>query len=377
MEAYNVSGDYNHGGEGTDTLPDTLNSTTSLSWTPGTEPVVMETVWGAREYIIILVTPIIVTVGTLGNILSVAVLLRPRFKAMSTTIYLLALAVADTVFLYANSMTKNFIKIVFSTNYSTIYSWACAAYVYVLLCSKCLSAWFIVAVTLERLLVIYVPIRAKIIATRRRAGIGVLALSLAILAIYGFVLVIYEVSVDETGKTGCDVKEYYVKRHTDVVLTVLDLCIYSLIPAVVLFASNAVLIFKVVKSRRFRLSARGATGRSISSDGEFQVARRLTVTLILISGVFLCLTCPLAVFLVHAAYSHVYNFEVVYRSLYNLELCNSGMNFFLYCLSGPAFRREVLVMFGCRKQHQTHYKMEETFTHTKLESSSAQPNDCA
>ena len=309
-------------------------------------------IWTAREFIIVFTTPIIVLIGTIGNLISMAVLRRPRFAQLSTTIYLMALAVADTTFLYSNSMTKNFIKIVFRTNYSTVYGWSCAAYVYLLLCSKCLGAWFIVAVTLERLLVVCLPLKAKLIATRKRACSVVVALTCVVFSVYSYTLTVYEVSIDNNNKTGCDMKSYYVHKNIDVILKVMDLCLYSLIPSILLLFSNVVLIQKVRQSSQFRsASTGGATSRQQLDDGNN--AKRLTVTLLLVSWTFLILTIPTGLFLTYSVSNVIDNFEIYYRSLYCLELANHAVNFFLYCLSGRAFRVEVTAMVQCGKTRPT------------------------
>ena len=250
----------------------------------------------------------------------------------------------DTMYLYSNSMTKNFIKAVWSFNYSTQFPLGCALYVYFLLSSRCIGAWLIVSVTLERLLVTCMPLRARLIATRKRAAYVTAIITVVILAAYSYILIIYEVSVDEKGKKGCDMKVYYLDMGVDFAQKIIDMVIYSILPTILLFGSNAVIIYKVAQSSNFRQERAGGAA---SGEAKDDASRRLTIMLLSVSTAFLIFTLPLAAFLTHSTLYWVDNFEIYYRSFYTLQIVNSAINFLLYAASGPAFRRELVVMFGC------------------------------
>ena len=314
--------------------------------------------FSVREYIIVIFTPVLVILGTLGNSLCAAVMLRFRFRFLSTSVYLVALAVCDTTFLYANSMTKNFIKVVFHYNYSTQFPWSCSLYVYLLYTSKCLSAWFIVAVTAERLLVIFLPIKGKLLTTRRRACVSVCVTAIVVGLIYAFIFAAFEVQVEPSGKIGCDMKASFKEMNGDIALKILDLLLYSVLPSVILFASNIVLIRKVFKSGKFRRKASLVRG-GMTIDHH---SRRLTTTLILVSCAFLIFTLPMSIYLCYeaiassvlgTAYRHN---DIVFRLLYVPQLGNSAVNFILYCISGPTFKGEIRDMMRecatctCRKK---------------------------
>ena len=299
------------------------------------------------EYIILISTPVIVILGTVGNGLSGMVMLRQRFRNQSTSAYLVALAISDTTFLYSNSMTKNFIKVLFHVNYSTVYQYSCATYVYVLLVSKCLSAWLIVAVTTERLVVVCNPLTGKMIATRKRAYIAIGCITFIILAIYSFVLPSFESQLEDSGKIGCEMKISHKKRKIDVILKFFDMVVYSVLPSIILFTCNILLVFKVVKSNKFR---RRSTRKQFSTRKTFDQSKRLTMMLLLLSCVYLILTFPMTAFLCYAAIvENVKNYQLVFRSLYTLQLTNSAMNFVLYT-SGPAFRQELIKVFCWRRK---------------------------
>ena len=322
------------------TLIDSFN-TSLINTSPNTDVTTEREPLSPEQWIIVLLTPLTVGIGTIGNALCVAVLLRAKFRVLSINIHLLSLAAADTAFLWTNSMTRNFIKICFDINYSVMSDESCRAYVYILYVSKCLSAWFTVAVTIERLLVVLFPYRARSLAKRKRAFVVVAIVTLVVFGVYAFLPFLYHVTWDERrGEYKCKMIKYYKDRQVDVILKSLDLTVYSLLPTIILSLSNSVLVYKLVQSSRFRRA--NTTNDRHELD---HTARRLTITLTLVSTCFLVFTLPMSSFLLHAQiYTSVANFDIYYRSFYVLELLNSAINFILYCASGPGFRAELKLL---------------------------------
>ena len=310
-------------------------STNGSSYASDTSPI-----FGA-QWLIILAVPVIVLLGTLGNLLSMAILLRPRFRKLNVNIYLFSLAIADTVFLWTNSLTRVFIKLSLGVNYSTYSLQACQAYVFILYTSKCLSAWFIVAVTIERLLVVMIPFKMKRSSSRKRAVIVGVVLTVLACAVFAFVPTLYTVSWDEQDQENrCQITEFYLEKKADLYLKLGDLFLYSLLPTIALVTSNAAMVYRLISSVRFRKANTENNSKKVTKQD--QGARRLTITLILVSACFLICTLPLSAFLLHSTlYPSVGSYGTIYLSLYTLEVLNSSVNFLLYCVSGPTFRAEL------------------------------------
>lgn len=91
-------------------------------------------------------TPILVYLGSVGNCLCIYVFRCPKLKKLSTSCYLSALAISDTVYLVALFivwLTLVGIDIFNKTG-------PCQVIVYVTAVCSFLSVWFVVAFTVER-----------------------------------------------------------------------------------------------------------------------------------------------------------------------------------------------------------------------------------
>ena len=339
------SEDYSHSLE--------IELTTSLAAnTTGPTPKSGETIqspYTAEELIILIGTPIIFILGVTGNILSAIVMKRQHFRSISTGAYLFCLAIVDSIFLSVNSMTKNFIRILTGVDLTKLSYWSCKMYVFLLMTSKCLSAWLIVAVTVERLIIVCLPHRAKVLATRKRAWVVISIVTLLSCSMFILVLCTYGL-VERPWGWDCTMLLHYKAQGLRVVLNTIDLVVYSLFPAVILFISNIVLIYKVMRSHSFRKESiqKGAASEKDSEKSNDDV-RRLTVMLILVSAMFLVCTSPTSIiFLIKSVDDNIDEIHfALYRSTYLLQLSNSAINFLLYCVSGPAFRRELGTLCKC------------------------------
>lgn len=117
--------------------------------------------------------PILVVGGSLGNILSVIVFSTTKLRKLSSSIYLAALAVSDTCFLWGLFIQwLNFIDIqiynreFFCQFFTFFSSWACFC-----------SAWFVVAFTVERFIAVAFPLKRQTMCTVRRAKFVIGALT--------------------------------------------------------------------------------------------------------------------------------------------------------------------------------------------------------
>lgn len=110
-------------------------------------------------------TPFITFSGTIGNVLSVLVFVRTKLKKLSSSYYLAALSISDTGYLiccftqWINTFNIN------------IYNRDGFCQVFTFLSSMCtaLSAWLVVAFTVERFIAVRYPLKRQTMCTVRRA----------------------------------------------------------------------------------------------------------------------------------------------------------------------------------------------------------------
>lgn len=109
--------------------------------------------------------PFITLAGTIGNVLSVLVFVRTKLRKLSSSYYLAALSISDTVYLFCNLMQWT------NTLNINIYNRNGPCQVFTFVSSMCtaLSAWLVVAFTVERFIAVRYPLKRQTMCTVRRA----------------------------------------------------------------------------------------------------------------------------------------------------------------------------------------------------------------
>ena len=217
----------------------------------------------------------------------------------------------------------------------------CRLYVFLLFTSKCCSAWLIVAVSVERLIVMSFPLRANMIVSRQRAWAIVISIVLVLTGIY-LPLVWPFTLIDEEKRTRCSLR---ADSHSELILKMVDLVVFALVPAVLIFFSNMLLARLMLHERQKRSSI------VIQSKSRQDIDMlRLPTLLFMLTSAFLLLNLPMALYQIALAFGFTvlrtgsYS-TVIYHTLYTMQLLNSTVNFILYCLSAPVFRRQVALLF--------------------------------
>ena len=120
-------------------------------------------------YVFVVWVPIVVVLGTTGNILCVRVMHAPRFRRLSIGVYLSGVAVIDTILLYTDWVFFKFVQILTGYNNWTPFDITCKLWVWTQMTFTGSCAWLIVALNIERFLVVCYPHKAKVMCTRTRA----------------------------------------------------------------------------------------------------------------------------------------------------------------------------------------------------------------
>ena len=132
-----------------------------------------------EQYVSIYGPFILTTLGIIGNILSIFIFLSPRYRRQSSHFYLLSLALSDLCFLIINLFEDTF------RNHNQLYQsrinfldrsplLICIFVQYARNVTRLLSSWIIVSFTIERLLVVFHPLKRAIICRRKIARLVVL-----------------------------------------------------------------------------------------------------------------------------------------------------------------------------------------------------------
>ena len=159
--------------------------------------------------------PILVFLGTMGNVFSIITLSSLPLRKFSSSVYLISLAVSDTVFLLC--LLSVWVSEL-GVNLHSAPGW-CQILMYVTYVASFMSVWLIVAFTMERFIAICYPLMKISICTAKRARYVVFSLFCLPLFLYFYVLV-----VTDTENGVCEAKHGYsnileMMNNIDIVLT--------------------------------------------------------------------------------------------------------------------------------------------------------------
>ncbi|KAL8606308.1 hypothetical protein ACOMHN_024203 [Nucella lapillus] len=196
---------------------------------------------------------VLLVAGTFGNVMTVVVMrgLRASQSTACLSVYFTALAVSDQCLL--TSILWFWIDVVFTWPPSYYrFNLLCTVLYFVCYTSTQTSAWFLVAMTYQRVTSVVAPHRVGVLCTVRRgkiitATIGIVACGLNLHFLF---TIVYS---REYG--GCASGEKYAPFID--VFTMVDLFIASVIPFLLLLFGNSVLIIQVVRSMKLSWRLRG------------------------------------------------------------------------------------------------------------------------
>lgn len=301
------------------------------------------------------VSPLLLLFGTVGNVLTIVVLSRRRSRNSSTAAYLCALAVSDIVVLNTG-LLRQWVTVISDFDMRTVSVANCKIHLFLVYLSTQCSSWFLVAVTTERFVGVWLPHKVKHGCTRRTAlmVIAGIVTTLSFLNSHWFYgLTVFSIPIDnETSQAICDTEIEVYSSFLFYTWPWIDLCVFCLVPFLVLFCANVSIIVKLLLSRQ-------KTKTQIKHSKTKKAARKddrtsqLTAMLMLLNAVFFINIAPISIFLVGSSYwnetSKTEHEEAIYDlwwAIVNMFMyLNNAVNFVLYFLSGSRFRAEVRSLF--------------------------------
>ena len=301
------------------------------------------------------ITPVIIIAGTIGNVLSLIVVTNPHCRKSSFTVYLSALAITDTAYLYFAALSEWLIN-VFALNYGSFGNFMCKVAGFLSFLTSQSSSWLVAALTVERTFCTYFPHKTKAVCVPRTGYIvvgtiiGVLFLTDAHLL---YVVQESDVANNNTVPVG-SACEVVVPGHETVYSSVfawIDLGLYFLFPMLIVAIANSATVIAV--HRRKSLTAALAV---VNINREKRTRHFLIVTF-LVSFAFVIFLSPVVI--VGVVMPGIYFFKddaflkpngsgiyyIIWTSVFNWSYLNHAVNFYLYILSGERFRQELKNVF--------------------------------
>ncbi len=268
--------------------------------------------------------------GTIGNILSFAVIVRKEMRNLSSSLYLALLAVADTIHIWTWGLWY-FVVSVSDLDLSKYTN--CKLDYFLHTYSHHYSAWLLVSVTIERFICVYFPFKVKFWCTTKNAKI-VCSILAVVLAGVNFPQFLARYMNNDNGCTPYPRYEAFILFYWPYI----DLVLYSFLPSLVMGITNGLIVFKMKKS--------SCAHNHVQYSAMAKNSQKITVMLITVSTSFICLTLPVEGFTIYVERTS-YNFYLdnIWFALVNvLKYLNHSINFFLYIVSAEKFRIELKKM---------------------------------
>ena len=299
----------------------------------------------ANAFIEQYIYPVLCLIGFSGNFLTILILSRKRNRKDSTAVFLIILAVSDTIVLFEGyfcTVISNILHI----DFLAINDISCKIHMFLTYFSLQCSSWILVLVTIERVVSVVKPYRARIICSRKTAmtSLTITGVILAVLnghLIYGTIHAHHPNFVQNCTLIPGEYMEFAFN-----VWTKIDFALTFALPCLFIVTGNGIIIFKTRERSKVRKYIVASDLRNSS----------VTAMLLLLSMVFIVCTGPGAIYipLVFPKILKTYGSRQipVHIFLYGLFNClaglNASVNFLLYFLSGSKFRTEVKTFFTCR-----------------------------
>lgn len=329
----------------TSTWHDVTTSTTNLSLTT---PLPQDTGPSMVDYINYMFLPITVFVGVAGNLLTILVMKSRYFSTTPSSYLLICLAISDSVLLLTQPFNKAFFIKIIGQDVRAFQSAFCKLYFVIRRASKMTSSWFVVGLCLERFIVVWFPLKAKFVVTKRVLLAGILTVYGVIFSFTGAWSYASEIV---KGKCQPDVYDRNDPTAREIFGAMLRTgsCLYSVAPMVILLILTPLIIAKLIHHKRKRKFLTGSSANKSKDDG------RVTAMLIGIVIAYVILVLPITV-LHNAAYelkisafsSNNDGFNTFKEISQFLEQLNYSSNFFLYVMTSQRFRSVLKDFVTCR-----------------------------
>ena len=296
-------------------------------------------------------SPVIIAIGIVANTLTLIVMNRQSLRNSPVSVYMSALAVTDTLVLIMDVLNNWFLETL-KLNLLALSLVFCRFHRFFFnVCYTC-SAWLVTSLAIERTIVVFFPLKAKVFCTRKTALVVVSVLIIVSGVLYipntwGWVL---------SEQSNCDMLPQF-KFFFSNVAPWLSAALYSYIPAIIMITCSTGIVIQLRRAaiqRRAMLSHSEGTAK-ISDD-----VRRVSITVLVVCLTFLLLTVPVTTFYIvlfatgkYLTYTDIT--ALVRAIILVFGLCNHAINFFLYVLTSADFRQELRNLFGFMNIHQSLY----------------------
>lgn len=218
-------------------------------------------------------TIIIILIGLIGHFLTILVYSKKKFRINSSNIVLLCLAINDSLFLIVHFFedTIRNIKNVYNLNTNTNLliniidnnSLACSSANYLRYSLRMISTYMIIALTIQRLRIVYSPLRNDL-KSKKSAWYSILLIIIISFLSNFWIIFAFKLKTTNTNLIYCDLNRHW----TDVYfyLNSIYIAFIMLIPIILIIVCNCFIIYKSIKNDYKRKKLKSGRVKLIQSN---------------------------------------------------------------------------------------------------------------
>ena len=312
----------------------------------------------------------VAVVGIIGNLLSIMVVSRKQNRMLSCSIYMGGLAIADTVVLIAHCVlmftsTVNRLTSALDAHQLDI---LCKVFTYLIFTAGNCSTMIILILLTERTIAVTFPLKVAVFLSPKRALITTIVLVI--------IAMVYNIPVGITTGVVSEIRPQCSTalnlNHAMFIYQITKVIFFGLVPFAMILTLNLVILcavkLQMKKSRAMRNEAMstvsyrvdntnipdeqstqiGSTSDTLNEQDN-NIERQLTIMTVVTTIACLLLTLP--------KYAH----QVVFMNIdwtisghrsalitHALYILNSGINCFLYFMTGSKFRSDLRALLRCK-----------------------------
>ncbi|KAK7492585.1 hypothetical protein BaRGS_00016251 [Batillaria attramentaria] len=307
------------------TPPDYLSHNASAEYLPWKERVVK--MWQVT-------CPILFILGNFDNVMVILIMRRMITNETGFPLLFMALAVTDLLFLYV-VLLPHWVVAQFGYSIRDASEVTCKLQTYMVYSLVTLSGWLLAAMTAQRAIHIVWPFKMMARQPRRQALRTILILTSASFIFCSFAL--YGATTKDPAGDHC-----WWRTDLDPMVVRVYYCIATFLNTVLPFL--VIIVCNCLMIRAVTMSA------SRQTDTHGGAVSRMTLTLIVVSFVFIVLTMPM--YIMRSTTQRIseqdgsFFFWANFTDL--MGVTNCAINFCLYAMTGSRFRKEVKRLF-CKK----------------------------
>ncbi|XP_078390912.1 putative G-protein coupled receptor 139 [Cetorhinus maximus] len=288
--------------------------------------------------------PIVAAIGVPVNVVAIVILCRGRCGlSKCITHYMIAMAAADLLVVFAEAILKNTLDIYFPVSFLTM-STLCQLKLTLITVVTSASVWLTLVFTFDRFVVICCKKLRKKYCTERTAVAVISVVSvLSCLVNIPWYFAYEPVYIMDNVIHGCVLKQTFFLSAEWVAFDLFTLTLTPCAPFVLILLLNVLTARRILVASKVRRSLRGCSNGEYHKDPEIEIRRKSIILLFSITGSFILLwTTPLIYFISLRVTVTSNSAAIELESVgFMLGVLSSCTNTFFYVLAQTKFREEL------------------------------------